>query len=240
MTEIGIERLAAGNREKYQAERHQPNMAMGENKLDGVSWIDCYQHPGIIANVQSPGDRDRDEPDRHDGSKKCRNPRGPAPLHGKKCKQDGDCQRQHDVLGSRHHELQSLDRGEDGDGRRDHGIAKKHRSSDHAEAQDRDCPVAQRSRRERGQRQRSALPVVIGAQEDQHVFERDDDNQRPQNERENAENDAARERRVVRGCDGGLPECVERTCTDIAINDANAAECERNELGRAVRHRLSG
>ncbi len=144
------------------------------------------------------------------------------------------------MLGSRCHELQTLNRGENGNCRRDHGIAKKHRGPDHAEAKDSDCTAAECSRRERGKRERSTLPVVVGAQEDQHVFERDDDNQRPQDERENAQNEAARDLPVLRGCDYGLAECVERARADIAIHNANAAESERNKLGRGVRHRPNG
>ena len=45
----------------------------------------------------------------------------------------------------------------------------------------------ERAGRERGQRQRAALAVVVGAQQDQHVFDRDDDDQRPQDQRQHAE-----------------------------------------------------
>ena len=53
---------------------------------------------------------------------------------------------------------------------------------------------AERARRQRRQRQRAAFAVVVGAQQDEHVFDRDDDDQRPQDQREHAEHDLARDR----------------------------------------------
>ena len=50
-------------------------------------------------------------------------------------------------------------------------------------------PSARRG--ERRERERAALPVIVGAQQDEHVFRRHRDNQRPQDEGEHAENDAA-------------------------------------------------
>ena len=47
---------------------------------------------------------------------------------------------------------------------------------------------------ERHQRQRSALAVVVGAQQHQHVFRGHHDYQRPQDQRENAEHHAAGDR----------------------------------------------
>ena len=52
----------------------------------------------------------------------------------------------------------------------------------------------ERARGERGQRQRSALAVVVGAQQQQHVFDRDHDDQRPQDQRQHAEHDVAGDR----------------------------------------------
>ena len=57
---------------------------------------------------------------------------------------------------------------------------------------------AERAGGERSQRQRAALAVIVGAQQDQHVFERDRDDQRPQNQREHAEHDLARDDRARR------------------------------------------
>ena len=82
------------------------------------------------------------------------------------------------------------------------------------------------------QRERAALAVVVGAQQDQHVFQRDDDDQRPQDQRQHAEYDIARDGVVVARRDRRLAEGVERAGADIAVDDADAAERQRREAGR--------
>ena len=67
-------------------------------------------------------------------------------------------------------------------------------------------------------------PVIVGAQQDQHVFERDDDDQRPEDEREHAEHGLARRR--VPPADGRgdrFAQRIERARADVAVDDADAA-----------------
>ena len=103
------------------------------------------------------------------------------------------------MLGSRQRKLQSLDCGENGNGRRYYGVAEKHRGPDDPQTEDSDGAAAERSGRQRRERKRSALSIVVGAQQDQHVFERHNNNQGPENEREDAKDGAARERPVLCG-----------------------------------------
>jgi hypothetical protein len=62
--------------------------------------------------------------------------------------------------------------------------AKKHRGPDHAKPKDGHRAASESSCRERCERERSALPVIVGAQEKQHVFEGNDNNEGPQDKRE--------------------------------------------------------
>ena len=104
---------------------------------------------------------------------------------------------------------------------------------------------AERALRQRHQRQRAALAVVVGAQQDHDVFERDDDDQRPEDQRQDAEHRLARRRAA--GADRGqhrLAKRVERAGADVAVDDADAAERQRPEAGCgrdavAVRQRLA-
>ena len=52
MAEVGIERLAAGDDEEDEAERHQPDIAVIKQKRQGVDRVDGGDHPRIVANVQ--------------------------------------------------------------------------------------------------------------------------------------------------------------------------------------------
>ena len=47
--------------------------------------------------------------------------------------------------------------------------------------------VAQLARYQRQQRKASALALIVGAQDDEHIFARDDQHHRPENERQHTE-----------------------------------------------------
>src|SRR6202167_4995417 len=72
--------------------------------------------------------------------------------------------------------------------------------------------------------------MIIGTQQDQYVFQRHHDNQRPQDQRQNAENgqriDAARR---PAGGDHGFAERVKRAGADVAVDDTDTAEHQRLE-----------
>ena len=81
--------------------------------------------------------------------------------------------------------------------------------------------------RQRHQRQRAALAVVVGAQDEQHVLERDDDDQRPEDQRHDAEHHLAGERAAGRGRGRGSP----------SARRAGSCRCRRR---RRRRSRASG
>ena len=94
------------------------------------------------------------------------------------------------------------------------------------------CVPAERARGQRHQRQRAAFAVVVGAQQDQHVFGGDDQEQRPDDQRQDAEHH--RLARRIAGPDRRqhrLAQRVERAGADVAVDDADAAERERPEAG---------
>src|SRR5262245_5476643 len=118
-----------------------------------------------------------------------------------------------------------------------HRIAVEQRRADDAAQHDRAAATAERALRQRHQGERAALALVVGPQQDQHVFERDGDDQRPEDQREHAEHRFTRRRAVV--ADGGgdrLTERVERAGTDVAVDDPDAADGESPEraLGTAL------
>ena len=97
--------------------------------------------------------------------------------------------------------------------------------------------LAEGALRQRHQRQRAALALVVGAQQDDDVFERDDDDQRPQDQRQHAEH-APRGRRAVGAdrSDHRFAQGVERAGADVAVDDADAAERQQPEVAvRACR-----
>ncbi len=226
MAEVGIERLAAGDDEEYQPERDQADMAVGDQERHRMDRIDRRQHARIVANVQEPRRRDGDEPGHHDGREEARHPRGPAALRREQSEQDHDGQRHDIVLGAGGDELEPLDRREHRDRGRDDGITEEHRGPDDTQDEDQRRPPAERARRQRRERERAALPVVVGIEQQQHVLDRDHHNQRPQDEREHAQHRLAGDRSGLDRRRHCLAERIERAGADVAIDDADAAERE--------------
>ena len=95
--------------------------------------------------------------------------------------------------------VEALDRAEHRDGRRDHAVAVEQRRAEQAE-RDRASPrlfalAHRRLRDERQQREDAALAVVVGAHHEDQVLDRDDERQRPEDQRQHAEHVVARRRR---------------------------------------------
>ena len=235
MSEIGIERFAAGHGEKDQAERDQRNGPVREQELDRVIGVDRRQHPRIVENVQGAEHRDRHEPDHGDRSEKCGDAGGAVALHREQRNQDHDRDRDHVMFERRRGELQTFDRRQHRDRGRDEGITQEHRRPDHAEHEDEIGAPAERAHRERCERQRTALAVVVGAQQDQDVFRGHHQEQRPQDHRQHAEHDVARQRSAVLRGMHGLAEGIERARADIAEHDADRAQRQRHDIGAAPR-----
>ena len=236
MTEIGVERLGAGDGEKDRAQRDETDLAVVQQEHDRVERIEGEQDLRPGGHMGDAGDRDHHEPQHHDGAEEGRDLGGAARLHRKQHDQDRHGQG-HDVgVEGGRGDLETFDRGQDRERRRDHGVAVEQRRADDAAQRDDIGAPAQRALRQRHQGERSALPVVVGPQQHDDVFERDGDDQRPQDERQDAEYG----RRVHRaaGLDGGgdrLAQRIERAGADVAVDDADAADREAQEGGLEVR-----
>ena len=87
------------------------------------------------------------------------------------------------------------------------------------------------SRRLLGQRQQGqdpALALIVGAHDQQHVFDGDDQDQRPHDQRQDAEHVFRRQRQPVLRIEA-LSEGVDRARPDIAEHNAERREGEPGE-----------
>ena len=235
MTEIGVERLGAGHRQEHGTERDQADHAMGREELHRIGRIEGEQHLGMAHDIDQAGDGDGDEPQRCDRTEEGCDPGGAARLHRKQRDQDHDRQRHNERLEGRGRNLEPFDGGQHRQRRRDHGVAVEQRCADDPAQHHRSGTPAQGALCQRHQGERAAFALVVGAQQDEHVFEGDDDDQRPQDQREHPEHRLAG--RGTAGAGGGdrFPQRVERACSDVAVDDADAADGERPEGGLATR-----
>ena len=85
--------------------------------------------------------------------------------------------------------------------------------------------MAENTRGQSGQRQRTSLAIIVGAEQDQHVFHCHRDNQRPQDQRQHPQNRVECNRSVADpGPDGHL-EGVEWAGADVAIDYPDTRKC---------------
>jgi hypothetical protein len=83
-------------------------------------------------------------------------------------------------------------------------------------------------------------PVVVGAQQDQDVFDRHDEDERPQDQRKHAEHRAAgNEAAGAAGRRYRLAQRIKRARADVAVDDPDAADGERPEAGVGMRFTVS-
>ena len=229
MAEIGIERLGSGDGEEHGTERKQSDDAVPEQEIDAVKRIERPQHARIVGDPDEAWQRDGGEPDQHDRAEQRRDLGRAARLHREQNQQDDHRQRHDIFVKRRRRDIDAFDRGQHRQCRRDDGIAIEQSGADDAEERDdAGCPAdaADGARGKRHQRERAALPVIIGAQQDHHVFQSHDDEQRPQNERQHAEHRRPVDFAVFGSGSGDdrLAQSIKWAGADIAVDDADAAE----------------
>ena len=138
------------------------------------------------------GDREKirehdQEPDGGDRAEEPGDGAGAARLHDEEQRQDHHRNR-HDIFREpRRDEFQALDRREYRQRRRDHRIAEEEGSPHQAEQHQYGGMAVGGFHQKGEQRQRSALTFVVGAQQEEHIFDGDDDRQRPDHQRDQAD-----------------------------------------------------
>jgi hypothetical protein len=144
---------------------------------------------------------------------------------------DQDAQRNRHDVGRKHRcrHLQPLHRREHRDGRRDQAVAVEQRGAEQPEQDDRLPRAAGNSlvgQHPRHQRHDAALSLVVGTQDQRHVLEGDDDDQRPEHQRQDAQHVRRRDWHRVVGIAEDFLERIERTGADVAIDHAESSEGE--------------
>ena len=91
------------------------------------------------------------------------------------------------------------------------------------------CVAAGRRLHQRHQRERAALALIVGAQQQQHIFAGNDQDQRPQDQRQHAEHGCTAVQAAILCRRDRLAKSVKRAGADIAIDHARAADDERGE-----------
>jgi hypothetical protein len=125
-------------------------------------------------------------------------------------------------------DLQAFDGAEHRDGRGDHAVTIEQRGSDQAYDEQGGTRAALRCVpcvEKRKQRHNAALAAIVGAQDQDGIFEPDDQEKRPDDQRDDAHHRFGRW--CAAGADG-LLQPVERAGADVAVDDT---ECRQHGNG---------
>ena len=169
---------------------------------------------------------DHDEPRHHDRTEQTADAVGAVPLNREHANQNHDGDRHHIRIEQRCRDLQSLDRAEHGDRRRDDAVAvEQRRAKDPSMISTGMRALFSRRCGSRPSGENPAFALVVGAHHDRDVFDRDDQQQRVDDERQHAEDVRVRRGHRMRA-EEALAHRIQRTGADVAIDDADSGQRE--------------
>ncbi len=174
---------------------------------------------------RTPRHGDREEPDHHDWAEQVPDTVRAVFLDGEHADQNRDGDRHHIRLEQWRRHVQPFDSAEHGDRRRDHAIPVQQCGPEDPEQNEQRAagPIAVLRRDQGREREDAALALIVGAHDHHDVFHRDDDQQRVDDQRQDAENVFRSGRDGVRS-EEALAQRIERARADVAIDDADGGQ----------------
>jgi hypothetical protein len=208
--------------------------AIVREEADRVPRVDGCQDLRRPEKRGSPEHGEDGEPRDGDGAEQRAERPGAAMLQCEQADEHGDRQRDDEMAERRRGDRDAFHGAQHGDRRRDHAVAVEEGGAEQPEQQEGMGRPAFDARGERHQGQDAALAVIVGAEDEGQVLDGDDEDQRPGDEREDAEDIGGGRLDGMRAAEA-FPERVEGARADIAVDDA-----ERREDGRGERSAASG
>ena len=226
MAKIGIKRLGPRHGQKHRAQHYGCQAGVFPQEPHAPHGVECSQHGRVFDDVPQPDAAQHNEPKGGDRPK----PKGDVgralSLHGKQRNQNSQGDRHDPRHKFRHDQSCPLDRRKHRNGGCDHRIAEEQRRPGNAEAQDNQRTAAHGLPSQHVQRQNPTFAPVIGAQQDKDVFDGHDQDQRPDQLRQLAQNmgglDCVARDRLDRFAKG-----IDRAGADVAVNHTNGAPNQR-------------
>ena len=230
MAHVGIEGLTAGHGKEGAAD-HDKGQGAGVPEIgDRRKGTERCENGGAPHNSRDAEHAGRNEPDQHDRTEYAADPGRAIALDEKQHGEDDNRQGNDGMLHLRRIYLQPLDRAQYGNRRSDRPVAVKQGRPDQADDDQSGAPfvgLCAARADERQQREDAALAVIVGAHDEDRVFDRDDDDQRPEDQRHDAEHGFRRHLPGRTGGFGGDVEGIERARADVAEHHPHARERRR-------------
>ena len=235
--QVRIHRLSARDHEHQRAQNQQRRVEVRvAQEDDRVPRVEGGANLRVQADLVDAEQRDRHEPDDQDGTEYTTDARCAPGLNGE---QEGEQHRgeRNDGMTQRgRRDTDAFHGREHADGRRDHPVAEQQSRADHQRPQQHAESAALMLVQKAVKREHAAFAVVLGAQHENRIFDRNDDRQCPNDQRDAAEHIAGRSRHAaVRKED--LIDGVKRGGADVAIDDPDGTQGQRGETARGRMHR---
>ena len=133
MAHVGVERLGARDAEKNSAQEVKAVEPVVGEEADAIGGIDRDQHAGVAGDAPEAEEPDHNKPQQHDWTEGRANPRGAERLDREQRRQDDHRGRQHIGVQSRRRDIQSFERRQHGNRRRDRAVAVDQRRAERAQ-----------------------------------------------------------------------------------------------------------
>ena len=236
MAHIGIQRLAAGHRQHHRAQRYKSHPGRVQEHQQRVPGIDRRQDAGSLDQRNKPEAGQRNKPQHHHRPEQTTYFVGAVALDDKQADQDRQRQRHHQGSEAGALHFQAFHRGKHGDGRGQHAVAKEQRQADYSANADGRLGLASHAWgavRQGRQRQSAALAVIVGAHDDQDIFDRHHQDQRPEDHGERAHHRDVIGQAAFGGQHGGA-QGIERRGTDVTEHHTHGAQHQAHHVAAVV------
>ena len=175
MTHIGIKGLSSGHAQNNRTQNEESDKWLPGNELQSMQWIQCQQNIGAIDDLRHTQRADGDEPQQHDWAEKPADSGCAFFLEQKQRQQNSQREGNQVMLEGFGGDFQAFHRRQHGNGWRDHPVAIKQAGTGNAQKQEHGAQfgiaAVHDTRNQCQHRHQSAFAVVVGAQDQQDVFE---------------------------------------------------------------------
>ena len=234
MSHVGIQRLTAGHHQHDRAKDDERPHRMREEELEAVPWIRAQQDLRMLHDAADTQHRDAQEPGQHDPAERSADARGAVILEVEQGGDDDERERHHEARQRRADHFEPLHCAEHGDGRSDDSVAVKERAAEEPQQDER---VAGRGPSllalclddQCEQRVDAALTTVVGLEDETDVLDRDDQDQRPNDQGQQAKDIVRRRGDAIHALERVLDR-IQRAGPDVAVNDAQGRKGKNGEL----------
>ena len=228
---VGVEGLGAGRAEEYIAEDHEAGLVevAVKQERDAAQRVERTEDVEVRADVHEADDAKVEEPDGHDRAEGLADHGGAGALHGEQHAEDGDGDKDDDVLVVADDAVEERDRAETLDGRgdryrgREDAVREQRGAANHGGD---DEPLGA-ALHQTVEGEDAALVVVVRLHGDEHVLDGGDEGHRPDDEGQRADDDVLAHRGEAAVAAHDRLERVHRARSDVAVDDAKRNENHR-------------